>query len=61
MADVATSRAGKPVNVGDAASVAGVVAAVSGTGPTATITFTLATTNTNVTVKAQDLYNVQTS
>lgn len=55
MAEQATDRAGKPISVGDAATVVGTVAAISGSGPSATITFTLYGSNTNVTVKAQDV------
>lgn len=60
MADVATSRAGKPVNVGDQVSVVGTVTVVSSTGPSATITVLLGSGGT-VSVKASDLYNAQTS
>lgn len=51
-----SSRAGKPINIGDAVTIVGSVTAVSGTGPTATITVTLAGSGVSVsTVQAQDV------
>jgi len=51
-----SARSGKPINIGDAVSIIGTVTAVSGTGPTATITVTLAGSGVSVsTVQAQDV------
>lgn len=51
-----SSRAGKPINIGDAVTIVGSVTAVSGTGPTATLTVTLAGSGVSVsTVQAQDV------
>lgn len=49
------ARTGKPINVGDAVSVVGTVASVSGTGSTATVVVTLLGSQTNVNVQAQDV------
>ena len=50
-----SSRAGKPINTNDNVTIVGQVTAVSGTGPTATLTVTLAGSLTSVTVQAQDV------
>ena len=50
-----STRAGKPINVSDAATVIGTVSAVSGTGPSATVTITLAGSGNSVNVQAQDV------
>lgn len=50
-----SSRAGKPINLNDAVTIVGTVTAVTGTGPTATLTITLAGSLTSVTVQAQDV------
>jgi hypothetical protein len=49
------SRDGKPINLQDNATIVGVVTAVSGTGPTASLTILLAGSQTSVTVQAQDV------
>jgi hypothetical protein len=52
----ATDRAGKPLNNGDAVTIIGTITAVSGTGPTATLTVTLAGSGVSVsTVQGQDI------
>lgn len=49
-----STRAGKPINLNDGITVVGFVTAVSGTGPSATVTLTLAGSGASVTVQAQD-------
>jgi len=50
------SRAGRPVNTGDAATVVGVLGTVpANVGPTTVIPITLAGSNTTVNVQAQDI------
>lgn len=61
MADVATSRAGKPVNNSDQVTIVGNVTNISGTGLTATITVKCAFSGNSISVQAGDLYNAQTS
>lgn len=61
MADPVTNRTGKQINAGDLVTVVGTVASVSGSGPTGSVVVTLGVTNTNVTVKGQDVYTGQTS
>jgi hypothetical protein len=51
----AVDRAGKPVNVGDGATIVGSVTAITGSGPTATIAITLAGSGVSVNVQAQDI------
>jgi hypothetical protein len=52
----AFTRAGKPLQVGDAVSVIGTVTAVSGSGPTASVTVQWAGSgNTSANVQAQDV------
>jgi hypothetical protein len=52
----AVDRAGKPINVGDGATVVGVVTAISGTGPTASVTVQWAGSgNSSANVQAQDI------
>ena len=50
-----SSRAGKPINVGDAVTVVGTVASVSGTGPTATVTITGLGSGINASCQANDV------
>ena len=51
-----SARSGKPINIGDLCTIVGTVTAVSGTGPSATITVTLSGSGTIVsTVQAQDV------
>ena len=50
-----STRSGKPINIGDALTVEGTVTAVSGTGPSATVTITLAGSGNSVNVQAQDV------
>ena len=50
-----SSRAGKPINVGDSVTIVGTVTAVSGTGPEADLTVTLAGSGDSVTVDAFDV------
>lgn len=54
----ATTKAGLPVQTGDTASVSGLVTAVSGSGPSATLTVLL-TSGGSVSVKASDVYATQ--
>ncbi len=50
-----SARSGKPINLLDPVTVVGSVTAVSGTGPTASLTVLLAGSGTTVTVQAQDV------
>ena len=50
-----SARSGKPINIGDQATVVGFVSSVSGTGPTATVTLQLAGSGLSVNVQAQDV------
>jgi len=51
-----SSRAGKPINLNDQVTIIGQVTAVSGTGPTATLTVVLTGSGTQLTtVQAQDV------
>lgn len=50
-----SSRVGKPINVGDAVTVVGTVASVSGTGPTATVNVTGLGSGITVAVQANDV------
>lgn len=50
-----STRSGKPINISDAITVVGFVTAVSGTGPSATVTVQLAGSGASVTVQAQDV------
>ena len=50
-----SARSGKPINLLDQVSVVGSVTAVSGTGPTASLTVLLSGSATSVTVQAQDV------
>ena len=55
----ASSRSGKPIQVADQVSVVGTITAISGTGPSATVTV-LTDAGNSVSVKASDLYAAQT-
>ena len=55
----ASSRSGKPIQVADQVSIVGAITAVSGTGPSATITV-LTDAGNSISVKASDLYAAQT-
>lgn len=51
-----SSRAGKPINIGDQVTIVGQVNSVSGTGPTATLNVTLSGSSVVLTtVQAQDV------
>ena len=50
-----STRAGKPINISDGVTIEGFVTAVSGTGPSATLTITLAGSGNSVSVQAQDV------
>lgn len=50
-----SSRAGKPINVGDNVTVVGTVSSVSGTGPTATVNVTGLGSGITVAVQANDV------
>lgn len=50
-----STRAGKPANIGDQATIVGFITAVSGTGPSATVTISLAGSGLSVNIQAQDL------
>lgn len=56
---VATTRAGKPVEVADQVTIVGAVTAISGTGPSATVTV-LTESGASVNVAGSDLYAAQT-
>ena len=56
----ATSRAGKPINVGDQVSVVANVVSFTGTGGAAVVVLNLPTSGGNITVTGADLYNAQT-
>ena len=49
-----STRAGKPINIGDQVTVVGYVTAVTGTSDTATIAVTLASSGNSVNVQAKD-------
>ena len=49
-----SARSGKPININDQVTVIGFVTAVSGTGPTATLTVQLQGSGNSVSVQAQD-------
>jgi len=51
----ASSRAGKPINVGDACTVVGTITAITGTSATATVAVTLLGSGNSVNVQAQDV------
>lgn len=55
----ATTRSGKPVKVADQVTLVGTVTAVTGTGPTATITVQLSGSGNSVSAQGQDLYAAQ--
>jgi hypothetical protein len=50
----AVARSGKPLNVADGVTVVGFITAISGSGPTATVTLSLAGSGISVAVQAQD-------
>lgn len=50
----ASARSGKPINVADGVTVIGFVTAITGSGPTATVSVTLAGSGVSVNVQAQD-------
>jgi hypothetical protein len=51
-----SSRAGKPINLNDQVTIIGQVTAVSGTGPTATLTVVLTGSGVQLTtIQAQDV------
>ena len=49
-----SARSGKPININDQVTVIGFVTAVSGTGPSATLTVQLQGSGNSVSVQAQD-------
>lgn len=51
-----SARSGKPINIGDQATIVGFVVAVNGTGPTASVTVQWAGSgNLSSTLQAQDV------
>lgn len=49
-----SARNGKPINVNDQVTLVGQVTAVSGTGPTATLTVVLSGSSLQITAQAND-------
>jgi hypothetical protein len=54
---VAVNKNGFPINSGDAVTISGTVASVSGTGPACTVTVTLAGSGNSVSVQGKDMTN----
>jgi hypothetical protein len=50
-----SSRAGKPINIGDSCTLVGTVTAVSTSGPTASLTITLSGSGLVITAQANDV------
>lgn len=50
-----SARSGKPININDQATIVAFVTAVSGTGPSATVTLQLAGSGLSVNAQAQDI------
>jgi len=49
------TRAGKPINIGDQATIVGTVTAVTGTSDSATVAVTLSFSGNSVNVQAKDV------